>query len=321
MAELRDRLPSLLDILQDIRIDEPANQQIGVDKRSQLDGRPRPVVAIVRQDHDLTLGRLFDHLPRDQFQFQGKTEGGPGKNPPGAVHHHGLRNRPQLRQVGQYLIEHVRISHQVRCFPVQIIRYGKRIGANTLTMFLKVRVGNGIRRLNRRFDAFAEPSLDADIEKKGRKHRHEDCRCHRHQAEHHDDTDMKAGSRQSAPALPPNLYQLRSDKGAQKDQNHQVQNQQIQDTVGIGPVLRDPCPGHDGRNTGEHGHHGQGEGQFPIEVNSPCPSPQTHRKPPHWRHPGGDGHFPPPLITGMFSSRIFFRSVLRLTPRISAALI
>ena len=307
------------DVVEDARVDEPPDQQVGVDEPVEPDHRAHAVLLARGKHDDFAPVGQFHGLRRGQFEFQRKAELGPGKNPAAAVHHQGLGQRAQRRLRRENLAEASRITHQRRRVAVQVVGHGEGVGANTLPVFMKVGAGHLLGLVERRAHPLVEPGFDAQVEEHPREHGDQDCRGHRRQTEKHHQPDVQARSRQPPAPLRPYGGEPPCHHHPQHEQQENVQGKKNKNGAGIGGAGR-PHLGHRGhrRHPRRHGRRCQAKGQLAAQAGARRPQADARNaRTGHWRR---GRHFPP-RTTGMFSSRIFLRSVFRLRPNTSAALI
>ena len=316
---LGDRALRAFDVIHHPGFDETPHQQEGIDVAVELDQGPHAVVLLVDEDHDLAQAGLFQIGRGDQVEIQGKAQLRTHPYAAVAVHHPGFRQRTECRLSRQDLREAPLVAGQDRRFAVEVGGHGEGIGADVLLVLVQVGGGHHVRGFERRAHPFAEPGLNAEVEEQAGEYRDDDGRRHRHQAEQHHQPDVHARPGETAPALGPYLDKLPRHHQAQQQQQDDVQVKQDEDGLRIQGQRRGAGHGADRGQTRDHRRQGQREGELAGHAHVPPPQPEA------LEDTDGNGkrgfvHLPP-RTTGMSSSRIFLRSVLRLSPRTWAALI
>ena len=200
-------------------IDEPADQQIGVDETIEPDDGTHPVVLIAGEDDDPALADAFEDGPRHQVEFQGQAELRARQHAPGAVRDQGLRQAACPGLGGQHPIEELRTARQQRGFAVEVVGHGQGIGADVLPMLVEIRLGHGAGRGQRRAHLFIEPRLDAEVEEGPREHRHHHGRDQSHEAEQQNEADVQARPGAAAPMRRPHSNEPLPDDDAEKEKH------------------------------------------------------------------------------------------------------
>ena len=240
-----------LNLLEDGGIKEASDHEVGVNKPIELYRSPHAVFALRRQHDDLAAIGLLDNLPGHQIEFQRQAQRRPGDNPAVAVNHHRFRQRAKRSLNAQQLVEGGRVPHQGRSVAVEVVRHGKRLGADALTMFAEIGLRHGAGRLDGRTHPLAEPCLDSKVQEERGKHGHKDRRGYCNQTEQNDDSNVEAGTGKSPTSLCPDADKLANDDRPQQQQEHRVDVEQDQNGVRIGAELGRARPGNDGHDAGD----------------------------------------------------------------------
>ena len=217
--------PHDLPRLDDLRIDQPDSEEIGVFELPELDDRADDVAGAWLDHHRLAVRRVL-HGAGGRLRH-GEIGLGLGAHDERAVRRNqrGMGELPPFRLSAQEVEKAVAV--QIVDLPIVVERlgHGQRRVEKCPGIFLNIGFGDIERIVDDRLGADLEPAVETDVERDRGDDRHHDGRYRRHQREHRDDPHMQARCRLGALPRLENAVRFAPD---QSDQN--------QDEGGV-----DPC--------------------------------------------------------------------------------
>ena len=103
---LVDHLAGPVHVVEHAGVDEPADEQIGVDEVVEPDQRPHPVVGIAGQHDHVALARLVQGRGRQPLELEHVAEPGAGEHLAVALEHDRLGQRAERRLGVEQALEH-----------------------------------------------------------------------------------------------------------------------------------------------------------------------------------------------------------------------
>ena len=281
-------------------------------------------VAARRMQHDhLAAVRAHQRIFRQiEVEFHHQGEAAAGKDLPAPVDHHCLGQVAQLDLAVQERVQAGQVEETAPVLIADLVGDRQRIVGDALLMLLQVGLRDVERAFHRRLDLVAEPDVEAVVQEGGREHRHGDGGNQRDQAEQQHQPGMQLRAHHAAAALDPQHDKAPRDDGAERQHDDEVGQQQPGDgargILGLPDVGQDQI-GHQARQ-GAQRQEDHGDAAFHVD-----PARPIEHAPAQAGLLVADGDFGHSAVPGRLarisSSRNFLRSVLRLRPSSSAALI
>ena len=239
-------------LLQHARVHRPDHIEIGiVEIIKTLDRADEARLARRDHDHLSFLGKVHRLLRRraiGKFRHRGRG----GEHPAVAVDEIGHGQSPDRGLGAQERAETLRLrAHQIDRL-VDVLGHAERVGADDLTVLLKIGRSHVDRVLDDRLGADREPMIEAAVKRHAGEDREQDGGDDGDHAEQTDDTGMELGAGNLPPSREPKSADLPGDDSQHGEHEHEIDEQNAHDHE---------MRWHDGGETGQDGVGGEPRAQ------------------------------------------------------------